>query len=137
MLYYQEMQFDLQIFIPILSALFGALIGASASIITIIVQTEAQNKRERMRIVTELARQEYTSQLDLAYKTNNFDRFPPLVHYLHYHLGLMKLLEKENLSPETLTRLGKESDDIMGMLSSGGVEHQNLKSTSTTSASNG
>lgn len=111
------MEPEFQIIIPLISALVGALIGASASIITIVVQTRAQNKRERIRIVAELARQEYTSQLDMAYKTNTYGGFPPLVHYLHYHLRLMKLIEKEDVSVENLAKLKTDSDNIRGVFS--------------------
>ena len=111
---YEIMKPEFQIIIPLISALASALIGASASIITIFLQISTQNKRERISIVAELARQEYTN---MAYKTNTYGGFPPLVHYLHYHLGLMKLIEKEDVSVGNLAKLKTDSDNIRGVFS--------------------
>ncbi|NKB24399.1 MAG: hypothetical protein GKR87_08505 [Kiritimatiellae bacterium] len=107
---------EAKVFVPLLSGLIGALIGGAVSIITIVVQTRSQNKRDRMRMVTELALEDYRQHLDLALKTNNLGGFPPLVTYLHYHLEIMELAENGNLTPDELRRVSAKNKRLCDSL---------------------
>ena len=48
-----------------IAALLGALIGAAASIVTIVIQQRYQNKRELLKIAAEIALQDYKRRLEL------------------------------------------------------------------------
>jgi hypothetical protein len=52
------------IYVPLLSALAGALIGLAASIITVIVQARFGERRERIRQAATLALEELKIQLE-------------------------------------------------------------------------
>ena len=89
-------------YIPLLSGLIGALIGATASIVTIIVQSRLQDKRERIKMATQIAMDDVKSKVEIAIKSGRKAEIPPPIVYLHYNIKLMELLENNKLDSHTL-----------------------------------
>ena len=52
------------IYVPLLSVLAGAIIGSAASVVTIIVQATAENRRQRFRLAMETALAEQRIQFE-------------------------------------------------------------------------
>jgi hypothetical protein len=76
------------VYIPLLSALAGAFIGSLSSIITLVVQGRAESRRNRYRLATELALQEYKFRWGIIEKAGGV--LPPFSSFLHHHLELTK-----------------------------------------------
>jgi hypothetical protein len=51
------------IYVPLLSALAGAIIGSLSSIATILIQANISDRRERLRQAASLAMEEYKIQI--------------------------------------------------------------------------
>ena len=98
------------------SGLVGALIGALASIITIWVQSNIHDRRERLRHAADLALEDYKIQLDLADKSGQYVELQPIVLYLHYHLRLIELMEKGKLTPKTLREVTDDNVKIKNVI---------------------
>jgi len=103
-------------YIPLLSGLIGALIGASASIATIIVQSRSQNKRERIKMAAQIAMEDVKISMEIALKSGKRTAIPAPTVYLHYHMKLMELLENNNLDSITLRLLTEENRKIIDSL---------------------
>ena len=96
-------------FIPVISGLLGALIGASASVVTMIIQSRIHDKRERMRLIKELAIHDFEKSFEIAKASGlDFDTIP-LVVFMHYHSKLIEAMEKDELTPEIAKKLYYES----------------------------
>jgi len=94
------------------AGLLGAVIGATASIATVWIQGRFQERRDRMRLVMELALEEYKSKIELIKFTGQSAALPPVALFLHYHHELAKLLEKDAVSPATLEALAKSTHEL-------------------------
>lgn len=103
-------------YIPLLSGLIGALIGATASIATIIVQSRSQNKRERIKMAAQIAMEDVKISMEIALKSGKRTVIPAPTVYLHYHMKLMELLENNNLDSITLRLLTEENRKIIDSL---------------------
>lgn len=105
--------------LPLVSGLIGALIGAGASVATQIIQARNQNKRERTKLIVEMAIHDQKHHMTIAGQMQGKRvAIMPLGAYAHYHAALLTLLEKDALTPESLIALRKESSDIMDAIES-------------------
>ena len=103
-------------YIPLLSGLIGALIGATASIVTIIVQSRLQDKRERIKMATQIAMDDVKSKVEIAIKSGRKVEIPPPIVYLHYNIKLMELLENNKLDSHTLRVITEENRKLIDSL---------------------
>jgi len=97
-------------YISLISGLIGAVIGAAASVITIIVQSHYQNKREMTKEAIALALQDWKTRLEIG------GTALPLVAFISYHTKLIALAEKGELTPEAIKLLSKEQTDIVNAI---------------------
>jgi len=102
----------MNVWVPLLSALLGAVIGSLASIISIILQGRFQSKRERRRLAIEAAIQDHKSAVDIATKTPGRRFIAPLSAFIYYHVKLIELIETDRLNDENLQALDKEMERI-------------------------
>lgn len=93
----------------LVAGLVGALIGAGASVITVWLQTRAQSNRERLRIVMELALEDYKISLEFARASGRRTMIPPVTLFLHYHLEFAKVMEKGEISTDDIKRIVSEN----------------------------
>ena len=104
--------------------LLGAIIGAAASIGTVWIQSHYQSKRDRLRLVTELALEDYKTNIELAKLHGKRFSAPPVALYLHYHLELAKLLEKGSISSVELEVLMEENQSVLETIKKVQTERQ-------------
>jgi hypothetical protein len=103
--------------LPLFTGLFGALLGAGASIITTYIQNNSQNKRERMKIVSQLAMDDFKLSIDraknCAESTSSRVSLAPAVCYVHFYLKILGLLEAGELNKSSIIDTIKENLDIL------------------------
>lgn len=100
----------------LLAGMAGAVIGASASIITVIVQAKIQDRRERHKHMLDLAIEDYKLQLDLTKQAGGPREIPPIFLFVDYHLRLAKLIESDNLTPASYSQACKENSDFYAII---------------------
>jgi len=111
--------------IPVISGLVGALIGASASVVTMIIQSRIHDKRERMRLVKELAIHDYEKQYEIGKASGRGFNVIPIVVFMHYHSKLIEVMEKDELTPEVAKKLHEESKALAKSLPKTGRRPRN------------
>jgi hypothetical protein len=103
--------------LPLFTGLIGALLGAGASIITTYIQNNAQSKRERIKIVSQLAMDDYKLSIERAKDRAKADatkiNIAPAVCYVHYYLNILNLLEEGKLNKSTIIKIMRENMGIL------------------------
>ena len=94
-----------------IAALLGALIGAAASIVTSIIHQKYQNKRELLRIASDLAREDYKRRFEIVTKEGG--EMPPISVFVHYHVQVLEHMAKGTYTPETISRLREENAQVL------------------------
>ena len=92
--------------IPVVSALMGALIGAMASVATILISSHFENRRYLSRLAYEAALADYKLAHELGGK------IAPLTSFIHFHIECMKLINDGKLNQDELKKLKKIRDEI-------------------------
>ena len=91
------------------SALLGALIGGSASVVVMWIQQRYQHKREILKIAVETAQKDWKDQFEILEKwTQRGGRKGiayPLTAYVFYHHRVLQELEKERFNAETVRQI--------------------------------
>src|SRR5579863_7534514 len=82
---------SVNVLVPAAAALAGALIGSLAPIVVGLIQSRAEHKRERMRLVTQLAIEDHKAAIELV-KLNRRGAIPPLSTYVAYHADVLALV---------------------------------------------
>ena len=104
----------MEVYLPLIAGFVGALIGALASIVAITIQSRAHERRDKMRLMTELALEDYKIHHEAVKSAGG--AMPPLVVYLHYHQELMDLIEKKEVTPAALQKLRQVNDEIIRII---------------------
>lgn len=95
-----------------IAGFLGALIGAGASLLGLVIQQHYQTKRERLKIAADLGLSEYKHDLELA-KGAGGGHVAPVSTYVIYHARLLEEMSRGCIKPETITALTKERDQIL------------------------
>lgn len=90
------------IYVPLLSALAGALIGSFSSIAAIYIQTKSGERRERVSRALTVTLEDLKIQLA---HTRPGTAVYPISIYLHHHLAVLKAIEDNRCTPERLREL--------------------------------
>jgi hypothetical protein len=90
------------VYVPLLSALAGAIIGSLSSIATILIQAKIGERRERVREAAMMALEEYKIRVEHA--TPGSSVFP-FSMYLHHQLAMLKAIEEDDLTPDRLRKI--------------------------------
>jgi hypothetical protein len=113
----KELFMEMDKLLPLFAGLFGALLGAGASIITTYIQNNAQNKRERMKIVSQLAMDDFKLSIDrardCAKAMGKSIGMAPAVCYVHFYLNILDLLEAGELNENTIIKTIKDNKKIL------------------------
>jgi hypothetical protein len=115
----------------LIAGFVGAIIGAAASILTVLIQSVYQAKRERINIVTTLALDDYRTKIELAKRTGGGGGIPPAVLFLHYYLEVAKLLEKGDISPSDIERLDRKNIEIGKAITKSNADYKAEKAATT------
>jgi len=100
------------VWIPLLSALAGALIGSITSIATISIQAHFQNKRESTKLAMDVAIQHFKSAISAASTQRGRFEIAPLASYVCYNQKLIELALEKNLTPASIKKLTEEMAQI-------------------------
>lgn len=94
------------------AALLGALIGAASSLLTIIIQQRFQNKRELLKIASELALQDYKRRFEVVVEKGG-GKMPPISAFVHYHMRVLEHMAAGTYTPAVIKQLGEENDRVL------------------------
>ncbi len=97
-------------YLPLITGILGAFIGAAASVITIVIQTKVADKREKSKIITQVAMEDYKFVYEALKNANVKDNMPPITTYFHYHSEVLKLIEEDKLTSDSIIKLKKQND---------------------------
>ena len=98
------------IYIPFLSALGSAILGALFSIGAIFVQAKVAERRERIRQAVMLAMEDYKVQVQT---TVIGAEVYPLSIFLHRHLAILEAIEEKDLTPERLHKIAAADEKMV------------------------
>lgn len=101
-------------YLPLISALVGALIGAAASVITIIVQSHYQTKRDLTKEAIALALEDWKTRLAII--TQEGGSAHPLAVFVQYHTKLIHLAAEGKITPEAIRGLNIEQEKLIRTL---------------------
>jgi hypothetical protein len=104
------------IYVPVLAALAGALIGSISSIGTIYVQSKISAKRERMKQAVELAIEDHRAARAVTEILRQAGRdvdLPPLTAFLHYHEEILRAYDSGDVTPQVLRRVREKNKAVM------------------------
>jgi hypothetical protein len=96
-------------YIPLLSALAGALIGSGATIATMFVQNHYQTKREMQKLAIEIAIEEYRARVQGKFGEVKPTAGPIL---LAYYTKLIDLAQKKQLTKEKMRWLFESQTEL-------------------------
>ena len=90
------MSSDTGIWLPLFIGLTGAIIGAAASIIAVVVQARSESKRNRTALIADLAMKETDHAWRLLQDSGQPGEIPPPVVYMHYYEEILKSFDKDD-----------------------------------------
>jgi hypothetical protein len=100
----------LNIYLPLITGLVGALIGSITSVIIITVQSHYQNKKVSQQLAVNSAIEEYKTHVGVT--PGDGSGIYPLSLYIWYKAETIKLLDKNNLTPKSLIKLNEKYDEL-------------------------
>jgi hypothetical protein len=98
------------VYVPLLSALAGVIIGSLSSIATILIQAKIGDRRERFRQAASLAMEDFKVQIANAPSGTGV---PPFSTFLHHYLAVFKAIDDDDLTPERLRTIAVADDKIV------------------------
>lgn len=96
-----------------LYALFGALMGAGASVIAMLIQQKYQHKRDLLKIATEVARDDWNNRNHYLQEELEGGSMPPVSVFIHYHYRVLIELSKGDFSDRVISQISDEQDRIV------------------------
>jgi hypothetical protein len=98
------------IYVPLFSALAGAVIGSLSSIATIFIQAKIGERRERIRQAAMLALEEFKTHIAQRPPGGTV---PPISIYVHHQLAILNAIEKNDLTPERLRQIAANDEALI------------------------
>ena len=95
-----------------IAGMLGALIGAGASLLGLLIQQFYQTKRERVKVAADLGLAEYQQDLELA-KRSSGGLVAPLAGYIIFNARLLEELSKGPITAEMITALSAEKLKVL------------------------
>jgi len=101
------------VWLPFLAALFGAGIGSLTSLLTMMVRTRAERRRERLRLAVEAGLADFRQQIEIAQRTQGTHQVSPLSSYIYYHAGLLDLLDSGVMNRKSVMELDRQQSEFL------------------------
>lgn len=98
--------------LALISGLVGALIGATASIVTILIQSHYQTKRDLRRMAYDAAIADCQQCFEAAKALKREAEVAPLTAFVHFHVRYLQILDSGTLTAESLKALKDETGDL-------------------------
>jgi len=102
---------EINVWIPVLAALAGALIGSVSPVVVGLVNARAESRRERLRLAVQMAIKDHKDLMavarEKAQKLGVGIAVPPISAVLAYHVEILEAFERAGtLEPADLTAVG-------------------------------
>lgn len=104
----------MELYLPLLSGLVGAIIGAGVAIVTVIVQTRAQSRSNRIKEAISLAVEDWKFRTELSKQRGG--KILPLSIFIHYHSRMVELAENGKLTAESIKAINKEQESLISAI---------------------
>ena len=101
-----------EVLIPLISGLVGALVGALSSIVTLWLQLKSQAKRDRLKLASEMARDEHEYHYKIARDKPGNYYLAPVVTYQQFHYRVLEALESGTLGKKEIERIKLENKKL-------------------------
>ena len=101
-------------YIPLIAGFGGAVIGAGASVLTMLIQSHYQNKREISNHAMNIAVEDWKTRLEFIQKEGG--TMFPLAVFIQYHTSLAKLAHEGKITPEAINKLHKEQEKLIKVI---------------------
>jgi hypothetical protein len=100
-----------------IAGLLGTLVGAVGSVAGVWIQSYFQTRRERLKLVMDIAVQDRNDSIRLAKEIGQPQgSIAPLALFAHYHAELFQLIESGNLTEKTMTELYRSNTILGGII---------------------
>lgn len=103
---------DSNVYVPLLSAFGGAIIGSAATVSTVHLQLRSQDRRERVRQATSLALEEFKLRLDLAKTGKGPSGVLPISVLCHFYAEVLAALDRGDLSVKTMRDIQERNGEL-------------------------
>ena len=87
----------------------GTAIGGLFGVVPVLLQTRAQARAERLKQATELAIEDYRSQIDKIKANVAVSGVLPLAGLLHFHARVIEEIGAGRITPDSYAKLRQES----------------------------
>lgn len=105
------------IYVPLLSALAGTVIGSISSVAAILVQAKLNARADRLKQAVQLAIEEFREgRRQVEQSKSHFVMAPPLTMYVHFHTRVLEVMSYRKLSPSIIKELSEEYDELLASL---------------------
>jgi hypothetical protein len=101
------------IYVPLLSALGGAIVGSLTSVATIYFQARINERGERLKQAVQLAIEDHKAAIEVAKTYAQGAMIPPLTAFMHYHMEVLDAMAKESLTSEALHKIVARNKAIL------------------------
>ena len=107
------MNIEPNVWLPRISGLIGAVIGAAASVLTVIVQARNETRRHRIGVLADLALKEVIAAAENSRLSGFSGTVAPPVVYMHFYGRVLTLIESGELNPQTFREITKGEPGIL------------------------
>lgn len=107
---------DTAVWLPLLSGFAGAIIGAGASIATATIQSRKDDRRERVRLIVELAKIDHSLSIDILKSGRRGGLAVPLPIFIAYYMDLMNAIGEGEISPERYAEIRDKNKLLIATL---------------------
>jgi DNA repair exonuclease SbcCD ATPase subunit len=107
---------EAKVLIPLISGFMGAIIGALSSIVAIWIQQKAQSKRDKLKLASEMAKDDHKLAHELAKEHNIRAKIFPVLTYQHFHYEILSALENGKLNDKKLQEIQNKNKELIDAL---------------------
>jgi gas vesicle protein len=118
---------EANVLIPLIAGFLGTIVGAAASVLTIWIQQKSQSKRDKIKLASEMAKQDQKFMYDVVKEQGHNGSLLPIAVYQHYHFELLTALEKGKLTDEKIVEITTENKKLISKILELNNHNQALK----------
>jgi hypothetical protein len=112
--------------IPIIAAFIAGAFGSIISVIILLIQLRVQTKRERIKLICELAVQEHRFSYEAVKSRGKAFMLFPLASYIHYYSRIIEAVYSRKLNEKMIMTIARQNENFNAVLEKVlGVEKKN------------
>jgi hypothetical protein len=100
-------------YVAAITGLIGALIGSASSIATILVQARMKDKRDRTKLLTDIAMSEFKMLLDRAASGQGPSKVVSFSTFLYHYDLVLKAVERGTYTPERAREIALLDNEML------------------------